>query len=217
MNKHFFASLFAVLFIMNFAHAQLKKGSGDIGFSLGFHSLNELSLGGTDVGTFVGNSIVGDILEFQEPGYQRTNYRNMGPFAFSFKIMPYNRLTVGGVLQYESINSDLNYFGESLGNQSLSLFTAALEMDYRYISSKTLQVYFSFGAGTTVAQQDFMSNQPEGEGSFSKSYEPVPSYHVNVLGIRLGKAIGIFGELGFGYKGLLNVGLSFQRQQNEPK
>ncbi|MCK4288204.1 MAG: hypothetical protein KAW86_03280, partial [Bacteroidales bacterium] len=36
------------------------------------------------------------------------------------------------------------------------------------------------------------------------------NFQITAVGVRLGKSLGGFMELGFGYKGLLNFGLSYQ-------
>jgi len=38
----------------------------------------------------------------------------------------------------------------------------------------------------------------------------LPSFHLNALGVRVGKKIGFFFEAGVGYKGMLSVGIDGQ-------
>lgn len=207
-HKHFLAALFMLFFITNHIHAQ-QKGSVDISLGYGFASSNEIGLAVADFYTSFGTLVVGNIFGNTQ-GYARINYKNTGPLGFSFKIVPYNKLTIGGYLSYENIDSDLKFFGEVSGSQKFSFYTTALEFDYRYISKEKFQMYFTLGGGTTFWHEKYVSTNPNSDLTDSEFHEPYLNLHVNLLGFRFGKTVGIFTEFGLGYKGLINVGLSFQ-------
>jgi hypothetical protein len=62
-------------------------------------------------------------------------------------------------------------------------------------------------AGFGVRIRKGTSNDLDSTETISKA---LPTFHVNLLGFRIGKKIGIFGEGGFGYKGMFCGGLNAQ-------
>ena len=70
-------------------------------------------------------------------------------------------------------------------------------------------MYSGLGVGYTTTQLKFRP----AENSLSKASKEnsgLFSFHVTTLGFRFGKKAAITGELGFGYKGIANIGFSYQ-------
>ena len=76
--------------------------------------------------------------------------------------------------------------------------TIAMEYVFNYVYRPIWQLYTSLGLGTTITKihQSKLSNSID----FNMHFSP--------LGLRVGKDVGGFIELGFGYKGFLNAGIS---------
>lgn len=195
--------LFALSFMVNSIQAQ-ESGTGEIAFGYGVVSTNFIGAFVADIGTTIGTQIAGS-------SYERENHKDFGPIRFSLKLTPHNRFTIGGVILYEHLQSDMNVGGSIIGNQRLTFYTAALEFDYRYVSTETFQMYFTLGAGATVMHERFSPSESHSELEYYDEFdEPYPNFHVNLLGFRFGRKAAVFAELGLGYKGIANVGFSFQ-------
>jgi|GEM_PF-317383 len=196
--------LFALLFSATSVQAQ-DSGTGDISIGYGFYSSNQLGVAFIDFFGIVGSDL------FTDGRYGRENYRDIGPISFSLKLTPHNRFTIGGVLMYENIDSDLNLYGDIGGRQQLNFFTAALEFDYRYVSKESFQMYFTLGAGASAVHETYTPHDTDTESSYSSGFlGSYPNFHANLLGFRFGRKAAVYAEFGLGYKGIANVGFSFQ-------
>lgn len=196
--------LFALSFMVNSIQAQ-ESGTGEIAFGYGVVSTNEMGVVFVDILTTFGTEIIGI------GSYGRENYKQVGPTRFSLKLTPHNRFTIGGALLYEHMQSDMTINDNIYGNQRLTFYTVALEFDYRYVSKEAFQMYFTLGAGATVMHEKFLPSESHSELEyFNELYDPYPNFHINLLGFRFGRKAAVFAELGLGYKGIANVGFSFQ-------
>jgi len=189
-HKHFLAALFLLLFATNYTHAQ-QKGSVDISLGYGFVSSNEIGVAIFNFQASLWSWIAGSVVDRE--GYAISNYKDRGPLGLSLKLTPSDRLTIGGYLSYERITADFTLFEGISGNWWYNFVTTAIEMDYRYVSKEKFQMYFTLGAGATFLGDTYY-----------------PNFQVNALGFRFGKTAAVFAEFGLGYKGIVNVGLSFQ-------
>ncbi len=177
------------------------RGTTELAFSWGKYSTNEI----VDV-------LYRDIVIFASRGdIEYDDYRRTGAVRASLKVAPYDRLTIGASVVYEQSNSDAIYQNKVIGQQNLYFLTGAIELDYRYVTVDSYQMYFSLAAGGTMLYDVFTDNETNPDfNSHNELNSPYPNFHVNVLGMRFGDNVGVFAELGFGYKGIVNVGLSFQ-------
>ena len=82
---------------------------------------------------------------------------------------------------------------------------AAAEIDYHWIMRRGFQVYSGAGFGVRIRKGRYTDET--GTESFSKA---LPTFHLNVIGVRFGQNIGFFAEFGYGYKGMLSAGINAQ-------
>lgn len=76
------------------------------------------------------------------------------------------------------------------------------EITLFWVKQPVFQFYSTFGGGFFVRRSTFYESQTETNFGYTLQASPV--------GIRAGKKVAGFMEMGFGYKGLLNVGLSMR-------
>lgn len=84
-------------------------------------------------------------------------------------------------------------------------YIGVLEVDYNWVMKKGFQLYSGAGFGVRVRKGTY--NDQDSTETVSKA---LPTFHVNLLGFRIGRKVGIFGEGGFAYKGMFCAGLNAQ-------
>jgi hypothetical protein len=72
------------------------------------------------------------------------------------------------------------------------------EFVINYIATKSFQMYGLLGLGFAIASYPDVDIKNI----------PILSFHFTPLGLRFGKNIGGFCEIGYGYRGIVNAGLS---------
>ena len=78
----------------------------------------------------------------------------------------------------------------------LYYYTTAVNFNWNYVNRPIFQLYGNVGMGTTIVQSS---------DGINKLYF---NMHVSPFGVRVGKMVAGFTEVGFGYKGIINMGLS---------
>jgi hypothetical protein len=138
------------------------------------------------------------------------NYTSSGfgtPFATARYFM-FNRLAFGVYAGFTSENGAVDdYFNPSRRTTLKKKHTTiAVELYYIYAFRKRLEIYTLLGAGqatvTTETTNATNGTTARTESSLKAHYTPV--------GVRYGGRLGIFAELGLGYKGIINGGISFK-------
>lgn len=72
-----------------------------------------------------------------------------------------------------------------------------------------VQLYSGLGIGYTFGSESLNPAVDSGKTTSTGTINSF-AWQVNVIGIRVGKAIAGFAEFGYGYKGIVNIGLSIQ-------
>ncbi len=186
-------ALFLVLF-----HTQAQtKSSSDLSLSIGQGTSQEfLSTFEDIIDKFVGGTITyGDRQTI--PGIT---------IRYSKAIK--DRWLLGGVFGYQTQSKDVFVSGTKSGKIETNLYTVALESDYRYISKPSFRLYSGLGLGYTFGKNNYDGNNSS--ISLNRKSQNYFNFQATALGFRFGEQLGIFAELGFGYKGVLNAGLSYQ-------
>lgn len=128
----------------------------------------------------------------------------------TYKYSVTHKLNIGCAIGYERISKDI-YKTNILSNdyfyhQDSEFYTIATEGDFRYIKREKLQMYSGAGAGITFVREYYRypsdPNETDKYGMFN--------FQLLLIGFRAGIKFSPFLELGFGYKGLVNFGLSYQ-------
>jgi hypothetical protein len=81
--------------------------------------------------------------------------------------------------------------------------TVMPRVDFTYLNKGPLTLYSGVQlGGAVILWQDKKGSTTEYDAGFA------PAFHVNAFGIRIGKEVGAFVEWGYGYRGLVNFGVS---------
>jgi len=145
------------------------------------------------------------IATFSFGAYTKDNYQYSGALFLTYKYAPSFRFNVGATLGMDRVNGDLISNDIKTGEFRTSHTTLAVEMDYRYVKNEIFQMYSGLGIGYTLSIDSGTTNEGL-EDSYAYGHT---NMQLTLLGMRLGKKFAVFGEAGFGYKGLINFGLSY--------
>ena len=159
--------------------------------SYGLASAQEIIDGLSDMGTslFSGGT-----------ASSNTSHR-YGPIAVGLNHYFTPRLSVG--ILYSNTSSRSVVSGGNSSDFYKNTYNVIMaRTDYRYIN-KSVQLYSGISLGSS-----FATTKPE-NGTNTKTASTTDfAYQINALGIRVGRKIGVFTELGFGYNGIINAGVS---------
>ena len=140
-----------------------------------------------------------------EPG----SYYALTPFL-GYRYCFTKRFSLGGIFAFD-FNSVKVYDSnnpEKKREVNRYYLTFAVEPKFNYLSKPSLQLYGYFGLGATIVN---FSNAIFDDGTEAEiSRVPYINAHFTPIGVRFGKEFGGFVELGYGYKGILNAGFSYQ-------
>ncbi|MCS4224022.1 porin family protein [Sphingobacterium sp. BIGb0165] len=92
-------------------------------------------------------------------------------------------------------------YKDDLGDSKWSTYGGLVNAKYLYLDRGKLNLY---GKGA-VGYAQYHNRQKENSDNFGAL-----SYQASPFGIRYGNKIGVYGEFGFGYLGIANVGVSFK-------
>jgi hypothetical protein len=116
-----------------------------------------------------------------------------------------DRFGFGFALGGYKSSGDLRIGDSTVGTFEESNYVGAAELDYRWVMRPGFQLYS--GAGFGVRFRHGTYTQGEETDTLNKA---LPTFHINALGLRFGKNIAFFAEIGAGYKGVLNAGINAQ-------
>jgi len=185
--------------IVFLALAQLGAAQGEFVAGYGIYSSSEM---GKDPFKPSTNSIT------TLSGDYNTHTSGMGPWVIGYKYNLGKHLSFGFMGVVSTFTT--NYFGDKLvedikvdSKQSVytNQLSTLIKVAYSWFRIKNLTLYSSCSGGLCY-------------GNFKNSSENIrterltPAYQVNLLGVRAGGRLGTYLELGYGYVGIANVGVS---------
>jgi hypothetical protein len=138
--------------------------------------------------------------------YEKDNYDYSGALFVTYKNAVNYRWHVGATLGMDNVSGDLFSNGNYNGTFSTKHRTLAAEADLRWVKRDHFQLYSGLGLGYTFTSEKGETTTGESENLRSGH----SAVQVNALGIRAGNRLGALLEFGFGYKGILNFGLSYR-------
>jgi hypothetical protein len=194
MKKRLLLSVLASFTFISTLYAQ-EKGKNEISASVGFATSTDLANLFTDIITsgFTGGQIT------------TSNMKTSPSFGITYRHAVADRWMINADGYFQRMSQDLFLAGKSDGKMEYTYITIGLGTDYRYISTNSFQMYSGIAVGYTLENLKYTGNS----GNLPDS-ERFINYHLTAAGFRVGKQFAAFAELGFGYKGIANAGLSYQ-------
>ena len=148
--------------------------------------------------------------KFTDRRYIRDNYRGSGVVSVSYRRVSKNELMLWGIYAaYNQTTGDIYNVGQYEGKLKRKFLTIAVEGQYRYQNLNKIQLYSGLGIGYSFGSETLNPLSGSGNPSISGNINRI-AWQINAIGIRIGNSIAGFVEFGYGYKGIVNVGLSIQ-------
>lgn len=135
--------------------------------------------------------------------YAKTNSTWTGNFNVSYKFATAKRFSLGLTYAHTKNTADISVHDVPSGISSTNYHTLAGEFQYNYISKPYFRIYSILGAGVTSYTEKYKPNAGSTETNSAAHF----NFQITPIGVKVGNRIGFFGELGFGYKGLISAGL----------
>ncbi|MBU1368760.1 MAG: hypothetical protein KJ578_13230 [Bacteroidetes bacterium] len=187
--------LFLAAFSLSF---QAKAQNNEIRANIGL-------LTTADIGNLFGDLIISSITI---GGYRTDNSTSIGAIGLEYWHFQSDRFKIGGLFSYQAINKEVFLAGNKVGDLTDNYFSFLPLISYEYVQSEWVQLYSGVGLGLTIWQQQLTSDDPKLSGE--DATELMFNFHLNAIGLRVGKALGASLELGVGAKGIINAGLSYR-------
>ena len=201
MRTQILKSLLTLFIVSTFfySHAQ-EQGTKELTLGYGTVTTNEI----LDVilNDFLLSGLTGGLYKTKNHTYSGASYVN---FSYAIK----NNFLIGAEVVYQRISKDIYLVNDKDGRQVDNSFTIGANAKYSYISNPKFRMYSGLAAGYNTIQANF---DPE-KGSTSKATKGNKGafgYHLTAFGFRYGKKAAVVAELGFGYKGIINIGFNYQ-------
>ena len=162
----------------------------------------------TDMFQDINSTMLDD--KFPDMRYIRDNYSGSGIISLTYRHITKNEMMFWGMtVGYNQTKGDIYNVGQLEGELKRSFITVAIEGQYRYQNLKKIQLYSGLGIGYTFGNE--ILNPPADSGNESSSGNINQfAWQINAIGMRIGNSIAGFIEFGYGYKGIVNAGLSIQ-------
>jgi len=111
-------------------------------------------------------------------------------------------VSVGATFNYQQFENKFNLLDRSLFTTDTRYYTFMGRVDFTYLRRRIFQMYSGVGLG--ISHQNESGEDVE---SYNKTHF---AYQANLVGLRLGKEVAGFLELGFGCNGIVAAGIAYQ-------
>jgi opacity protein-like surface antigen len=134
--------------------------------------------------------------------------KTLGMLEVGYRYNINKRLKVGGDISYMKEENTYEFVipgttktqNETRKNQYSMVLLIA---EFSYIKTSWLNFYGSGGIGSIVRRSnDYQGSHIKDEAQFA--------FQINPVGLRVGKKLGAFAELGLGYKGIATIGANYK-------
>ena len=135
-------------------------------------------------------------------GARSFSFRKGAPFV-SYKYYISERIAIGGATGYNAFANESNFRYTDYTQMDVKTITTAGEVTWFYVRKPGIKVYATAGVGFYVMKASF-------DAQNTSTVTQGMTAQLTPVGVRFGKKVAVFTELGYGYKGVLNTGLSFR-------
>ena len=144
--------------------------------------------------------------------YSPSNYRSSGAIGVDYYYKLSKRWSIGANFTFEELKKDVSYDKNRTvaGNSKNNYFTFMPQTRFSYLNNNGIELYSGLSLGASLRAEKFTPSKNETTLEGEDSSQLFLAFQANLLGIRVGKKLGGFAELGFGNKGVINAGVSYK-------
>lgn len=143
--------------------------------------------------------------------YTTSNHKSIGVFSVDYLYALSNRFRIGGTFVFEANNKDVSYDKNVtiVGRANNKYFTVMPQATFAYIANPCFELYSGLALGASFRSEIL---NPTSSSTYKKETSTMflPAFQVNAIGVRVGKKLAGFAEIGFGAKGIINAGVSYR-------
>ena len=185
----------ALLSMISLVAFSQEKGTNEININVGFYTINDLALDLGEIVTTTGT--LGTLT------YARTT--TAPTFGIAYESAIKNNWFFYADAYYQTISEDVFENDVKIGDINNTFITVGFGTNYRYIHGSWFQVY----SGASIAWTSLIADYT-GASDIEDSNNNYFNFHIDALAVRLGSKFAATVAAGYGYKGILNAGLSLQ-------
>jgi hypothetical protein len=136
--------------------------------------------------------------------FNKSDVKYSGVPFLTYHFSANSRFGFGAAVGGYSSSGNLQVAGDDVGTYTERNYIGAVELDYHWVMRPGFQLYSGAGFGLRYRHGTYETTESD---TFNRI---LPTFHLNVLGVRFGRTVGFFAEIGAGYKGILSAGLNAQ-------
>ena len=141
--------------------------------------------------------------------------RMTGAAGFGYNFSLNQNVSVGLFGGISSVGSDMIKQDDSnnktvLFSTDIASYLGMLSAHWQFLQEGALEVSSGVYLGAIYSSKEVSHIASEFRGAPKSSTSTTFAYHITALKVRYGETFAIFGELGFGHRGILSAGLSIK-------
>ena len=140
--------------------------------------------------------------------------RNNPSFFASFNFFKQKKIELGVGFGYQQAYLEDDNFPVSpwpIDNQQPTIFQTVnyytllpqIRLNWFQSYDRFFELYSGLGLAITLVAEEYSNNE-------GNTYYPIPGVHITGMGVRYGKKLGGFIEIGAGSKGFMSAGISYR-------
>ncbi len=137
-------------------------------------------------------------------GSSNTKSESIGMFNLAYRTRISRKWSLGGDVSFNSTTGDTKSENVTKHFNTKNILIMP-EAEFSYIRTGMIDFYGNVSAGVNVASE---KETAMGKSTSDTYYNF--AFQVNPVGLRVGRRLGAFAELGLGYKGYVNAGVSYR-------
>jgi hypothetical protein len=151
----------------------------------------------------------GQIYTVTNGNLRTRSIRSKGAIMFSYRYALNKAWSIGTITVYDrSAGNLIDVNGTSIGNFTRGSFTGAIESEYIYSRGEYFKIYALAGLGLTYYESEYLVDEGMVKASYGENITTA-NFQFTPVGFRIGNTIAVSAEMGLGYKGVFNFGLSY--------
>lgn len=178
--------------------AQDKTPQHEVAISYGYPTI-----------AFAPRNTVGVCGDFAETWY--CNEREFGPMSLEYYYRLSPLLGVGGFFTLINIKQDIEEKdGKVIGDYTERYYSIMPSIKVSWLRGEYIALYSKAALGICLNPETTKGADSQGVKVDRTEHHVGPMYHLTLLGLEVGGRLRVFGEFGFGVKGVYSLGLRYQ-------